>query len=211
MINKNAKLMVVLLGAGLLAGCSSMPKMPELSMPKVSMPDLKFKNYIQDKQRVDREVDGPVGNWQNAPNAMPPLSKETRRMYIVEVTQDVELDPIEKTILEEEYVPSPSTYKEPIRRERKVVQERRVVLPDAIEIPPLDSIVIEDEYVPSNVSVGTGSFTEYTVEKNDTLQKISKKHYDSYAKWNKIYEANKNVLKSPDKLKPGMTLRIPSL
>lgn len=56
----------------------------------------------------------------------------------------------------------------------------------------------------------TENFEQYTVEKNDTLQKISKKFYGTTKKWAKIYEANKDVLRGPDKLYPGQTLKIPS-
>ena len=51
---------------------------------------------------------------------------------------------------------------------------------------------------------------EYTVGQNDTLQKISQKFYGSMHKWTKIYEANKDKLKGPDKIKPGQVLRIPA-
>ncbi len=54
------------------------------------------------------------------------------------------------------------------------------------------------------------NFESYTVGKNDTLQKISKKFYGTTKKWPKIYEANKDVLRSPDKLYAGQTLKIPS-
>ncbi len=50
----------------------------------------------------------------------------------------------------------------------------------------------------------------YKVEKDDTLQKISRKIYGSYGKWTRIYDANKNVIKDPNFLKPGTTLTIPS-
>ena len=49
----------------------------------------------------------------------------------------------------------------------------------------------------------------YTVEKGDTLQKISKKFYGTTRHWKKIYEANKELLKSPDKIRPGQILNIP--
>ena len=54
-------------------------------------------------------------------------------------------------------------------------------------------------------------FESYTVGKNDTLQKISKKFYGTTKKWMKIYEANKDVLHSPNKLYAGQTLKIPSI
>lgn len=52
-------------------------------------------------------------------------------------------------------------------------------------------------------------FEEYSVGKNDTLQKISKKFYNTTKKWPKIYEANRDILRTPDKLYPGQTLKIP--
>lgn len=54
------------------------------------------------------------------------------------------------------------------------------------------------------------SFEKYTVAKNDTLQKISKKFYGTTKRWMKIYTANKDVLRGPDKLYPGQILNIPS-
>ncbi|MBM3255022.1 MAG: LysM peptidoglycan-binding domain-containing protein [Candidatus Omnitrophica bacterium] len=50
---------------------------------------------------------------------------------------------------------------------------------------------------------------KYTVGKNDTLQKISNRFYGTTKKWLKIYEANKAVLKGPDKIYPGQVLSIP--
>jgi len=49
----------------------------------------------------------------------------------------------------------------------------------------------------------------YTVRKGDTLQKISEKFYGTSKRWTKIYNANKDVLKGPDKVYPGQALRIP--
>jgi len=54
------------------------------------------------------------------------------------------------------------------------------------------------------------NFEKYTVGKNDTLQKISKKFYGTTKRWMKIYEANKDVLHTPNKLYPGQILNIPS-
>ena len=49
----------------------------------------------------------------------------------------------------------------------------------------------------------------YQVQKGDTLQKISQKFFGTTKKWHKIYKANEGILKSPDKLRPGMTINIP--
>jgi len=52
-------------------------------------------------------------------------------------------------------------------------------------------------------------FEKYTVQKNDTLQKISLKFFGTTKKWQKIFEANKSTLKAPNKIYPGQTLIIP--
>jgi len=49
----------------------------------------------------------------------------------------------------------------------------------------------------------------YTVVKGDNLSRISKQYYGDPNKYNKIFEANKPMLKSPDLIYPGQVLRIP--
>ena len=51
---------------------------------------------------------------------------------------------------------------------------------------------------------------EYKVEKDDTLQKISKKVYGSFGQWTRIYDENKKIIKDPNILKPGTILSIPA-
>ena len=50
----------------------------------------------------------------------------------------------------------------------------------------------------------------HTVEAGDTLSKIAKEEYGDANQYNKIFEANKPMLKSADKIYPGQVLRIPS-
>jgi nucleoid-associated protein YgaU len=49
----------------------------------------------------------------------------------------------------------------------------------------------------------------YTVVKGDTLSGISKKQYGNANKYMAIFEANRPMLKDPDKIYPGQVLRIP--
>lgn len=49
----------------------------------------------------------------------------------------------------------------------------------------------------------------HTVEKGDTLWAIAEKTLGSGARYNEIFEANRPMLKHPDKIYPGQTLRIP--
>jgi nucleoid-associated protein YgaU len=57
------------------------------------------------------------------------------------------------------------------------------------------------------VSAPAGS---YTVQKGDTLSKISKQFYGDANAYKKIFDANRDQLKDPDKIQPGQVLRIPS-
>ena len=49
---------------------------------------------------------------------------------------------------------------------------------------------------------------EYTVQSGDTLQEISQKLYGTTKKWHKLYMLNKDIMKSPDKIHPGMTIKV---
>jgi nucleoid-associated protein YgaU len=51
----------------------------------------------------------------------------------------------------------------------------------------------------------------YTVVSGDSLSKIAKHHYGNANKYMAIFEANKPMLKDPDKIYPGQVLRIPPL
>ena len=52
-----------------------------------------------------------------------------------------------------------------------------------------------------------GQFHE--VQKGDTLSKIAEKYYGDPSLYKDIFEANKNILKDPNKIFPGQKLRIP--
>jgi nucleoid-associated protein YgaU len=63
----------------------------------------------------------------------------------------------------------------------------------------------------SNVQ-GGGSSTAakiYVVKSGDSLSKIAKNEYGNANAWNTIYEANRDILKDPDKIFPGQKLKIP--
>src|SRR5687767_11095 len=49
----------------------------------------------------------------------------------------------------------------------------------------------------------------YVVVKGDTLSKIAQRAYGDGNKWRKIFEANKELIKDPDLIYPGQSLRIP--
>jgi LysM repeat protein len=70
-------------------------------------------------------------------------------------------------------------------------------------------VVMQESPVSEPLPEASLTSQKYVVGKNDTLQKISNKFYGTTRKWTKIYEANRDVLKGPDKVYPGQTLNIP--
>jgi len=54
-----------------------------------------------------------------------------------------------------------------------------------------------------------GSETLYTVKSGDTLSKIAKEFLGNANAYMEIFNANKDQLSDPDKIKPGQQLRIP--
>ncbi len=51
----------------------------------------------------------------------------------------------------------------------------------------------------------------HTVQSGESLSKIAKQYYGNPMKYTVIFEANKPLLKDPDKIYPGQSLRIPIL
>ena len=54
------------------------------------------------------------------------------------------------------------------------------------------------------------SATTYTVKAGDTLSKIAKDHLGDAGAYMAIFEANRDQLTDPDKIKPGQVLKIPA-
>jgi nucleoid-associated protein YgaU len=52
-------------------------------------------------------------------------------------------------------------------------------------------------------------YETYVVQSGDSLSKIAKLKLGSGNAWNKIFEANTDILKDPNKIFPGQKLKIP--
>jgi nucleoid-associated protein YgaU len=78
---------------------------------------------------------------------------------------------------------------------------------DAIKTVPdwRNDIIGEIKIDPNAPKVQT-----YTVKAGDTLSKIAKDHLGDASAYMKIFNANKDQLTDPDKIKPGQVLKIPT-
>jgi nucleoid-associated protein YgaU len=52
-------------------------------------------------------------------------------------------------------------------------------------------------------------YETYEVKSGDSLSKIAKRVYGKSNEWKKIFEANKDLIKDPDKIFPGQKLKLP--
>jgi nucleoid-associated protein YgaU len=78
-------------------------------------------------------------------------------------------------------------------------------------IPTWQKDVVADIQVTGgSAAAGASSATRsYTVEAGDTLSKIAKAELGDANAYMKIFEANRDQLTDPDKIKPGQVLRLP--
>ena len=58
-------------------------------------------------------------------------------------------------------------------------------------------------------ATATPKTTYYTIESGDSLSKIAKRFYGDAQKYPVLFEANREVIKDPDKIYPGQKIRIP--
>ena len=79
--------------------------------------------------------------------------------------------------------------------------------------PTQEGTSVMSEEMPdfSNVQSGSSSTAQtiYEVKSGDSLSKIAKDHYGNANDWNRIFEANKDILDDPNKIYPGQRLKIP--
>ena len=53
-------------------------------------------------------------------------------------------------------------------------------------------------------------YSTYEVKPGDSLSKIAKNVYGNGNEWKRIFEANTDILKDPNKIFPGQKLKIPA-
>ena len=196
MLNKNLVLITLVIFA---AGCG-----------------LETRSYVITKDRVGLEQNNGNGGCVMGKCPPAPAPKETtRKVYVLEITKPVpesEVQKIESTAVNaitESVVTSPTTQVAPAAVvNAPQAASSQVVVPVVGELP---GTAVETSG-PSVTNVPNGGNMQgqtYTVQKDDTLQKISKKVFGTYGNWYKIYVANKDKIKNPNVLQPGTVLTIP--
>ena len=77
-------------------------------------------------------------------------------------------------------------------------------------IPTWKDDVVADIKVTGGGAPAAQAGKTYTVQSGDTLSKIAKEHLGDANAYMKIFNANKDQLTDPDKIKPGQVLKIPT-
>jgi len=83
---------------------------------------------------------------------------------------------------------------------------------DAIKtVPDWRNDIVADikATAPAASAAGTQHAATYTVKSGDTLSKIAKEQLGNANAYMEIFNANRDQLQDPDKIKPGQVLKIP--
>ena len=118
----------------------------------------------------------------HAPKTMPPVSEPFVPAIDLQAPTTTQPTP-EVSVVE---IASPVEIKAPV---------------GGVKSAPADPSVIQ--------KVQSETFDIYVIQKGDTLWKVANKFYKNGSKWHVIYDANRDVLKTPQSLKSGLELRIP--
>ncbi len=155
------------------------------------------RTYTVEKPRVDTQVTGNQGYLAGKPSDKPEENKlgSTRKITVLEV----EVGPKSNGEAKEPY----------IEKKEKAAKEisEDIILEEPESVT--ERYKMRKVYQETPEKKPAGDYKAYKVQKNDTLQKISKKFYDTTRRWQKIFEVNRDVLESPDDIFPGQTLKIP--
>ncbi len=174
-------MVVVLLGA---SGCGMKPRLYAVDRPRVDQANMGNAGYVAGDKKDGKSIE----------------DRNTRRIYVFEFDKKKKAEAnqdLKKTDApaSEPQTPAPSPEITPTKE--------GITLPYIGDDEPQPQATAQSE-VPE-----TGMM--YTVVKDDTLQKISKKVYGTFGKWTKIYDANKEKIKNPNFVKPGTVLVIPAV
>jgi nucleoid-associated protein YgaU len=160
-----------------------------------------MKTYTYQVEREDQDL---VGNRGVIMGDAPPPERgrtRTRTMAGFDVTL-----PASKEYKARKEAPREEVVRKPVIREEKIVRTE----PIKIE-PERETRGFADEQWVKKEERLESEKVKYTIQKGDTLQKISDKFYGTTRKWSVIYEANKGAISEPSKIYPGQVIVIPPI
>ena len=165
-------------------------------------------SQVVEKPRVDQQLE--QGNRGYLAGTAPPASERTGTRQMIQTDVELptanELNPwkLKRSAPGSASVQAPSSRVIPAARSiepEPAEEENR----DEMEIPPVRTSA---RSAPVSRE-GASAYTTYTVQKGDNLEKIAAKVYGNGNKWRRIYKANQDHLKSPNKIYVGQKLKIP--
>jgi nucleoid-associated protein YgaU len=131
-----------------------------------------------------------MGKASSGDESQPRKSTRTTQVVEVELRSPVKFEkPPKEAVAPKEEAPG--------------AQEQAIAAESAPAVESLPEVV-------SAPSITEQASEDYTVQKGDTLQKISQKLYGTTKKWVKIFEMNKEALKGPNKIYPGQVIKVPA-
>lgn len=148
------------------------------------------KTYTVLKERPDRGMAGNQGYLMGGPSQKKETTQKKRKTYVTEIEFG-----------KQKYDQEEAALGQQIGEEAKaddyyILEEKPIVL---------------DELSTTAQEETPGTMSSYVVKKGDTLEKIAARPevYNNKNKWHRIYEANKDSIKNPDRIKAGQVLKIP--
>lgn len=154
----------------------------------------RVQTYTVQKDRVDQELSTSTGNagyLAGAPKEgdLQKPRKTTRTTYVAEVE-----------------LGRPAGARAKVRKPK---YEKTLVPAESSEEQAATEAALEEANMEAATTTSSKEPVVYTVQANDTLQKISLKFYGTTKKWQLIYDANKDVLKAPDRIYAGQVIKVP--
>lgn len=89
------------------------------------------------------------------------------------------------------------------------VQTRDMAILLAGNVKGVGKVIADDLKAPEPPPEQVEKAEYYVIAKGDTLSAIAKRYYGNAMQYKRIFEANRELIKDPDKIYPGQKIRIP--
>jgi nucleoid-associated protein YgaU len=152
-----------------------------------------FRTYQLTRDRIDQGITGNRGYIQGEVPTQTTERKTTRTTQVFEI----ELRPVLEL-------------REPLKQ--KLKKSTPITTPKPAPTPYDQEDWSNRGFITQDLNAAKeeakSTYTKYTVQKGETLQKISQKLYGTTKKWKTLYDLNKDVLKGPNKVYPGQVINV---